>query len=450
MNFDYDLFVIGAGSGGVRLSRMAAAYGARVAIAEESRVGGTCVIRGCVPKKLLVYASHYKDELEDAAGYGWHFEPGTFSWSKLIERKGFEIDRLNKVYLNLLANSGVSLFDGRATVIGRNHVEIGGGRISARHIVVATGSRPVMPDIPGIEYAISSNEALDLPKFPGRIAIVGGGYIGLELAGIFNGLGAHVDVLYRGDQILRGFDDDVRDTLAVEMKKKGVVIRTRTEVSALEKFSEDAVRIILANGTHGDYNAVLYATGRAPNTQGLGLEDVGVALKENGAVVVDEWSRTSIDSIYAIGDVTDRIQLTPVAIREGATLATTLFSDSPTSPTEYDTVPSAVFSQPEVATVGLAEADARKKYAEVDIYRSSFRPLRHTLSERDEKTFMKLVVDSATQRILGAHMVGRDAAEIIQGVAIAVVMGATKAQFDSTLGVHPTAAEEFVTMRVPG
>jgi glutathione reductase (NADPH) len=450
MNFDYDLFVIGAGSGGVRLSRMAAAYGARVAIAEESRVGGTCVIRGCVPKKLLVYASHYKEELEDAAGYGWHFEPGTFSWSKLIERKALEIDRLNGVYLNLLANSGVSLFDGRATVSGSHHVEIGGERISAQHIVVATGSRPVMPDIPGIEHAISSNEALDLPKFPERIAIVGGGYIALELAGIFNGLGARVDVLYRGDRILRGFDDDVRDMLAVEMKKKGVVIRTRTEVPALEKISEDSVRITLANGTHDDYNAVLYATGRTPNTQGVGLEDVGVALKKNGAVVVDEWSRTNVDSIHAIGDVTDRIQLTPVAIREGATLATTLFSSLPTAPIGYGSVPSAVFSQPEVATVGLPEADARKKYPEVDIYRSTFRPLRHTLSGRDEKTFMKLVVDSATQRIVGAHMVGRDAAEIIQGVAIAVGMGATKAQFDSTLGVHPTAAEEFVTMRVAG
>ncbi|AIO34609.1 glutathione-disulfide reductase [Burkholderia cenocepacia] len=447
MNFDYDLFVIGAGSGGVRLSRMAAAYGARVAIAEENRVGGTCVIRGCVPKKLLVYASHYKEELEDAAGYGWHFEPGTFSWNKLIEKKGLEIDRLNGVYLNLLANSGVSLFDGRATVSGSHHVEIGGARISAQHIVVATGSRPVMPDIPGIEHAISSNEALELPKFPERIAIVGGGYIALELAGIFNGLGAHVDVLYRGDRILRGFDDDVRDTLAVEMKKKGVVIRTRTDVSALEKRSEDSVRIIFANGTHEDYNTVLYATGRAPNTQGLGLEDVGVALRENGAIVVDEWSRTTIDSVHAIGDVTDRIQLTPVAIREGATLATTLFSSLPTVPIRYDTVPSAIFSQPEVATVGLPEAEARKKYAEVDIYRSTFRPLRHTLSGRDEKTFMKLVVDSATQRIVGAHMVGRDAAEIIQGVAIAVGMGATKAQFDSTIGIHPTAAEEFVTMR---
>jgi glutathione reductase (NADPH) len=357
MNFDYDLFVIGAGSGGVRLSRTAAAYGARVAIAEESRVGGTCVIRGCVPKKLLVYASHYKEELEDAAGYGWHFEPGTFSWNKLIERKNLEIDRLNNIYLNLLANSGVSLFDGRATVTGRNHVEIGGELISARHIVVATGSRPVMPDIPGIEHAISSNEALDLPKFPGRIAIVGGGYIALEFAGIFNGLGAHVDVLYRGDQILRGFDEDVRNTLAVEMKKKGVEIRTCTEVSRLEKLSTDTVRVILTNGPHGEYDAVLYATGRAPNTRELGLEDVGVALKENGAVVVDERSRTSIDSIYAIGDVTDRLQLTPVAIREGATLAATLFSDLPAPLTEYDTVPSAVFSQPEVATVGVTEAE---------------------------------------------------------------------------------------------
>jgi glutathione reductase (NADPH) len=400
-----------------------------------------------VPKKLLVYASHYHEELDDAAGYGWHFEPGTFSWNKLIERKNCEVDRLNKIYLNLLANSGVKLFATRATVTGRNHVEVAGERISARHIVVATGSRSVMPDIPGIEHAISSNEALDLSEFPRRIAVVGGGYIALEFAGIFNGLGAHVDVLYRGEQILRGFDEDVREMLAVEMKKKGVAIHIRAEVSRLDKMPDGTVRVTFANNAHGNYSAVLYATGRVPNTCGLGLEQVGVALDTNGAVVVNEQSRTSVDSIYAIGDVTDRIQLTPVAIREGATLAAMLFSDLPVPFTDYNNVPSAVFSQPEVATVGLTETSARKAYVELDVYRSSFKALRHTLSDRDEKTFMKLIVDRASQRVLGAHMVGRDAAEIIQGIAIAVGMGATKAQFDAAVGIHPTAAEEFVTMR---
>jgi glutathione reductase (NADPH) len=447
MNFDYDLFVIGAGSGGMRLSRMAAAYGARVAIAEESRVGGTCVIRGCVPKKLLVYASHYQEELDDAAGYGWHFEPGTFSWNKLIERKNCEVNRLNKIYLSLLANSGVKLFAARATVTGSHHVDVAGERISARYIVVATGSRSVMPDIPGIEHAISSNEALDLAEFPRRIAVVGGGYIALEFAGIFNGLGAHVDLLYRGEQILRGFDEDVRETLAVETKKKGVAIHTRAEVSRLDKMPDGTVRVTFANNAHADYHAVLYATGRLPNTFGLGLERVGVRLDPNGAVVVNEQSRTSDDSIFAIGDVTDRIQLTPVAIREGATLAAMLFSDRPVPLTDYNNVPSAVFSQPEVATVGLTETSARKAYVELDVYRSSFKALRHTLSDRDERTFMKLIVDRASQRVLGAHMVGRDAAEIIQGIAIAVGMGATKAQFDATVGIHPTAAEEFVTMK---
>jgi len=447
MKFDYDLFVIGAGSGGVRLSRMAAAWGAHVAIAEESRVGGTCVIRGCVPKKLLVYASHYQEEMEDAEGYGWYFERGAFSWNTLIDRKNREIDRLNGVYHKLLAESGVRVFSSRATVADCHHVEVASERISARYIVVATGSRPVMPDIPGIEFAISSNEALDLPEFPRRIAIVGGGYIAVEFAGIFNGLGAHVDLLYRGKQILRGFDEDVRDVLAFEMKKKGVAIHTGIDVSRLDRRPDGSLQVTFGDGTDDCYDAVLYATGRNPNTRALGLEQAGVALRENGAITVDSGLATTVSSIFAIGDVTDRIQLTPVAIREGAWLAAKLFGDSPADVDHYQSVPSAVFSQPEVATVGLTEADARTRHGELDIYRSSFRPLRHTLSGRDEKIFMKLIVARGSQLVLGAHMVGRDAAEIIQGIAVAIKMGATKLQFDATIGIHPTAAEEFVTMR---
>jgi glutathione reductase (NADPH) len=449
MNFDYDLFVIGAGSGGVRLSRMAAAMGARVAIAEESRVGGTCVIRGCVPKKLLVYASHYSEEVADAAGFGWQFAPGSFSWETLIARKDREIDRLNKVYLSLLENSGVRLYPSRAEVMDAHTVTVGEQRISARHIVVATGSRPVLPKLPGIEHAITSNEALALPHLPKRIAIVGAGYIAVEFAGIFHGLGAQVDMFCRREQILAGFDEDVRQTLASEMQKRGVTIHTKAQPTRLDRLPTGELQITLQDGSHRTCDAALFATGRAPNTGGLGLERAGVQLDPHGAVMVDAMSRSNIDSIHAVGDVTDRLQLTPVAIHEGAALANTLFGGKPSAP-DHANVPSAVFSQPEIGTVGLSEAEARQQFGEIDVYKSSFKSLRDTLSERDTRSMMKLVVERAGQRVVGAHMVGRDAAEIIQGLAIAVKMGATKAQFDATVGIHPTSAEEFVTMRLQG
>ncbi|RDK01170.1 glutathione-disulfide reductase [Paraburkholderia lacunae] len=450
MDFDYDLFVIGAGSGGVRLSWMVAASGAKVAVAEQSRVGGTCVIRGCVPKKLLVYASRYGEDLVDAAGYGWQVETRGFSWETLIERKNREIDRLNAAYVGMLENAGVTLCPSRAVIADPHTVVItqDGRRITARHIVVATGAWPALPSIPGVEHAITSNEALEMRELPRRIAVVGGGYIAVEFAGIFNGLGSQVDLLYRGEQILRGFDDDVRQMLADEMAKKGIAIRNRTSVLALEKAADGTLHATLDSSGRGDYDAVLFATGRAPNTGGLGLEAAGVALDPKGAVVVDAFSRTSVESIHAIGDVTNRVPLTPVAINEGAALAATLFGGRPT-PADHDNVPSAVFSQPEVGTVGMTEAEARAAFGELDLYKTSYRPMRHTLSGRDERSFMKLVVERASQRVVGAHMVGRDAAEIIQGVAIAVKMGASKAQFDMTVGVHPTSAEEFVTMRAP-
>jgi glutathione reductase (NADPH) len=446
MEFDYDLFVIGAGSGGVRLSRMAASYGARVATAEDSRVGGTCVMRGCIPKKLLVYASHFPHEVEDAAGYGWSYAPGTFSWPTLIEGKNREIARLNAVYISLLGKSGVRLYDGRATVVDPHTVEVLGQHVSARHIAIATGARPMLPAIRGIEHAISSDEALDLVHLPKNIAIVGGGYIAVEFAGIFNGLGVQVDLWHRGKQILRGFDEDVRNALASAMKEQGVSIRTETDVLGLEKHVDGTVELLLEGGSHGRYDAVLYATGRMPNSSRLGLEQAGVKLGSNGAIEVDEYSATSVPSIHAIGDVTARPQLTPVATRDGTLLAATLFGDGPRA-VDHECVPSAVFSNPEVATVGLTEDQARVRYGAIDVFKTSFKALRHTLSGRNESTLMKLVVERGSQKIVGAHMVGRDAAEIIQGIAIAVKAGATKNQFDETIGIHPTAAEEFVTMR---
>jgi glutathione reductase (NADPH) len=448
MAFDFDLYVIGAGSGGVRLSRMAAGLGARVAIAESSRVGGTCVIRGCVPKKLLVYASHYSEEIEDAAGFGWTIEPGKFSWETLIERKNKEIDRLNGIYLKMLADSGVTLHPARATVTGPNEVEVDGTRYTAKYIVIATGARPEMPRLPGIELALSSDEALDLPHLPARVGIVGGGYIAVEFAGIFNGVASNVDLLVRGPRILRGFDEEVRAFAENEIRKKGVTIDTHTEVTALEKKSDGSIAATLGDGTQRLYDCVLYATGRAPNTAGLGLEKLGIELDKHGAVPVDNYAATSVPSIFAIGDVTDRIQLTPVAIHEGSALARTLFGGERVG-ANHENVPSAVFCQPEIATVGLTEEQARQRFGELDVYRTSFKSMRHTLSGRDERNFMKLIVDRASQRVVAAHMVGRDAAEIIQGIAIAVRMGATKAQFDQTVGIHPTAAEEFVTMRTP-
>ncbi|WP_175782211.1 glutathione-disulfide reductase [Burkholderia anthina] len=446
MDFDYDLFVIGAGSGGVRLARMSASYGARVGIAEEEQIGGTCVLRGCIPKKLLVYASHYPHELEDAKGFGWTFGAGTLDWPALIAAKDREINRLSDIYINLLRQSGVDMHAGRATLVDAHTVAVGDRTIRARHIAIATGSRPSLPPRPGIEHVITSREALSLATLPARIAVVGGGYIAVEFAGIFNGFGSHVDLFYRGEKILRGFDDDVRQFLSDEMTKQGVTIHARAVVESIARADDGTLSVRVGDAQHGPYDAVLYATGRVPNVDGLGLERAGVLLDARGAIAVDAYSATSVASIHAIGDVTSRPQLTPVATRDGALLARTLFGGSRVA-ADHDYVPSAVFSQPEVATVGLSEADARRVYDGIDIYRTSFKALRHTLSGRDERTLMKLVVARDSQRVIGAHMVGRDAGEIIQGIAIAIRVGATKAQFDDTIGIHPTAAEEFVTMR---
>ncbi|KHK60766.1 glutathione reductase [Burkholderia sp. A9] len=446
MDFDYDLFVIGAGSGGVRLARMSASYGARVGIAEQEQIGGTCVLRGCIPKKLLVYASHYPHELEDAQGFGWRFGAGTLDWSALIAAKDREINRLSDIYINLLRQSGVDMHAGRATLVDAHTVAIGDRTIRARHIAIATGSRPALPHRPGIEHAITSREALSLGTCPKRIAVVGGGYIAVEFAGIFNGFGSHVDLFYRGEKILRGFDDDVRQFLTDEMTKQGVTIHARAVVESIERADDGTLSVRVGDARHGPYDAVLYATGRVPNVDGLGLEQAGVMRDARGAIAVDAYSATSVPSIHAIGDVTSRPQLTPVATRDGGLLARTLFGGSRVA-ADHEWVPSAVFSQPEVATVGLTEADARRVHADLDIYRTSFKALRHTLSGRDERTMMKLVVARDSQRVIGAHMVGRDAGEIIQGIAIAIRAGATKAQFDDTIGIHPTAAEEFVTMR---
>ncbi|KVT78486.1 glutathione reductase [Burkholderia territorii] len=446
MEFDYDLFVIGAGSGGVRLARMSASYGARVGIAEQEQIGGTCVLRGCIPKKLLVYASHYPHELEDAKGFGWTFGAGTLDWPALIAAKDREINRLSDIYIDLLRQSGVEMHAGRATLVDAHTVAIGERTIRARHIAIATGSRPSLPPRPGIQHAITSREALSLDKLPARIAVVGGGYIAVEFAGIFNGFGSHVDLFYRGDKILRGFDDDVRQFLTDEMTKQGVAIHARAVIESIEREEDGTLFVRIGDARHGPYDQVLYATGRVPNVDGLGLEQAGVLLDARGAIAVDAYSATSVPSIHAIGDVTSRPQLTPVATRDGALLARTLFGGARVA-VDHDYVPSAVFSQPEVATVGFTEADARRLRGDVDIYRTSFKALRHTLSGRDERTLMKLVVARDSQRVIGAHMVGRDAGEIIQGIAIAIRAGATKAQFDDTIGIHPTAAEEFVTMR---
>lgn len=443
--YDYDLFTIGAGSGGVRASRMSASFGAKAAIAEERYLGGTCVNVGCIPKKLLVYASHYGDDFNDLAGYGWTVGERRFDWSKLIENKNREISRLNGIYRKVLADAGVSLFEAHAEVIDPHTVSVDGQQITAKYILVAVGSWPSVPQFPGCEHAITSNEAFYLPSLPETVIIVGGGYIGVEFAGIFHGLGAKTIQLYHGELFLRGFDNDIRKTLANEMGKRGIELHFNADVTKIDK-AGSALRATLTDGRVLEAEQILYATGRDSKTPNLGLEKAGVRLKDNGAVVVDEYSKSSVDSIYAIGDCTDRMMLTPVAIAEGMALANTLFNQKPTKPS-YLNVPTAVFSTPNCGTVGLTEQEARARKIEIDLYRTSFKPLKHTLSGRDERTMMKLVVDRASDRVLGCHMVGPDAGEIIQGLAIALNCGATKAQFDQTIGIHPTAAEEFVTMR---
>lgn len=443
---EYDLFTIGAGSGGVRASRIAAKHGAKVAVAEEYRVGGTCVIRGCVPKKLFVYASQYAESFEDAVGFGWTSEAVSFDWQTLLANKDKEIDRLNKAYIRNLEASGAELINARASFKDAHTIALSDGReVRAKKILIATGATPFLPQIPGRELAITSNEAFHLPSLPRRIAIVGAGYIAVEFAGIFSGLGVETILLVRSDQILRGFDRELRDHLAAEMKKKGIEIRTRSDVAKIEK-SGDGVRITLTDGAAFGAGAIMYATGRVPNTQGLGLENAGVELDAQGAVKVDGYSRTSQPHIYAVGDVTNRLNLTPVAIREGHAFADTVFGGKDVR-VDHTDVPTAVFSQPEIGTVGLTEEAARAAFPKVDIYKTSFRPMRHTLSGRDERVFMKLVVDGETDRVLGCHILGPDAGEMAQLLGIAVKMRATKADFDATMAVHPTAAEELVTMR---
>jgi glutathione reductase (NADPH) len=446
---DFDLFVIGAGSGGVRAARISAGLGARVACAEDRYLGGTCVNVGCIPKKLLVYASHFAEDFETAErGYGWTIGPRSFDWSTLIQNKDKEIERLNGIYRGLLGNAGVTLLEGRATVEDAHTVRVGDRLYNVETILVATGGWPSLPDIPGQELAITSNEIFFLERMPERMLVVGGGYIAVEFSGILRGLGAQVTQLYRGPLFLRGFDDDVRSWLAEEMRKKGIDLRFEINVSSIEEGAGGTRIAHLTDGSTIEADQILYATGRKPNTAGLGLEAAGVELGKVGEVVVDEYSRTSVPSIYALGDVTNRIQLTPVAIHEAMCFAKTLYGGEPTVPDHRD-VPSAVFSQPPIGSVGLSEAEARERGDELDVYTSSFRALRDTLTGSEEKTNMKLIVDRKSDRVLGVHIVGPDAGEIIQGFGIALKCNATKAQFDATIGIHPTSAEELVTMRDP-
>lgn len=449
-DFDYDLFVIGGGSGGVRAARIAAGYGARVGIAEEYRYGGTCVIRGCVPKKLFVYASKFSEEFEDAAGFGWQVGERQFDWEKLIDAKDREIARLEGVYRRNLERAGVELFDSRAVLEDEHTVHIlsDDRRVRAKTILIAVGATPnVDAGLPGGEHVITSNEAFHLADFPKRVVVAGGGYIAVEFAGIFNGLGAETTLLYRGEEILRGFDGDLRKMLHEEMERKGIRVICGDTFASIEKGPDGLIGQTQAGETLVA-DRIMFAIGRRPNTSGLGLEAAGVAVSASGAIEVDETSRTNVPSIYAVGDVTDRVNLTPVAIREGHAFADTVFGGKPWS-TDHDMIPTAVFSQPEIGTVGLTQEEAVARYGAVDVYRAAFRPMKHTLSGREEKMLMKMLVEPDSDRVLGVHVLGADAGELSQVLGVALRMGATKADFDSTMAVHPTAAEELVTMREP-
>ncbi|MCX7314868.1 MAG: glutathione-disulfide reductase [Alphaproteobacteria bacterium] len=448
MSDEVDLFVIGAGSGGVRAARIASGYGASVMIAEEYRVGGTCVIRGCVPKKLLVYASRFHEEFEDAAGFGWTLPEPKFDWATLIANKDKEIDRLEKAYTSNLERSKVKIVKSRAVLTDPHTVKLlaTGETVRAKRILIATGGAPSLgKDIEGHEHVISSNEALHLKELPKRILIQGGGYIAVEFAGIFNGLGSEVTLVYRGDNILRGFDEEVRNHLRAELEKRGIKILTKKIVEGIEKV-DHGLDVCLSGHDQIVVDQVMFATGRRPNVKGLGLEAAGVKLDERGAIAVDEFSQTNVPHIHAVGDVTDRIALTPVAIREGHAFADTVFGKKPVR-VDHANVPTAVFSEPEVGVIGLTEAQACDTLAKVDIYKTSFRPMKATLSGRDTRVFMKLVVDGTSDRVVGAHIIGPDAGEMIQLIGVAVRLKATKADFDATMAVHPTAAEELVTMR---
>jgi len=445
-NFDFDLFVIGAGSGGVRAARMAASHGARVGICEESRVGGTCVIRGCVPKKLLVYASEFSKHFKDAKGFGWSLGEASFSWPDLIANKDQEIDRLNQIYLQLLSDANVELFMGRGKIAGPQLVEVNGQKLRAKTILIAVGGRPRKLDIPGAEWAITSDEAFHLDDLPKKVLIVGAGYIAVEFAGIFNGLGAEVVLAYRGEKILRGFDADVQSALERAILDRGIEILYQTSPVAIEK-TDHGLSVGLDRAPSQEFDQVMMAAGRTPYTWDLGLSEAGVELDEAGAIVVDEYSRSSQASIYAVGDVTNRINLTPVALMEGHAVADNLFGGMD-RPVDHKDVPAAVFSQPPVATVGMSEADARANGHRLKIFQSGFTPMKYTLTKTKERGLMKLVVDADTDRVLGVHVVGPDAPEMVQGFAVAVKAGLTKKDLDQTIGIHPTAAEELVTMRV--
>lgn len=449
MTYDFDLFVIGAGSGGVRAARFSADYGGKVAVAESRYLGGTCVNVGCVPKKLLVYGSHFSDDFEQAQGFGWSTGNPHFDWATLINNKNREIQRLNDIYRKLLANSGVTLLEGHARLTDAHHVEVNGQIFSAERILIATGGWPMVPDIPGREHAITSNEAFFLQRLPERVLVVGGGYIAVEFAGIFNGLGADTRLLYRGDMFLRGFDQSVRTHLAEELIKNGLQLDFNTDIVKIDKLSDGSLLATLNDGRQLEADSIFYATGRRPMLDHLGLENTFVELNDAGYVAVNEHFETREPSVLAIGDVIGGVQLTPVATAEGTAIARRLFRPELYRPVDYRHIPTAVFSQPSIGTVGLTEEEAVAQGHKVTAYESRFRPMKLTLTESNERTLMKLVVDAHTDRVLGAHMVGPDAGEIIQGLAIALKAGATKRLFDETIGVHPTSAEEFVTLRTP-
>ncbi|XWS36371.1 hypothetical protein CRYUN_Cryun20dG0079500 [Craigia yunnanensis] len=458
-HYDFDLFTIGAGSGGVRASRFAANFGASVAVCElpfstissetTGGVGGTCVLRGCVPKKLMVYASKYSHEFDESNGFGWKYDTEPkHDWSTLMANKNAELQRLTGIYKNVLSNAGVTLIEGRGKIVDPHTVDVDGKLYTARHILISVGGRPFIPEIPGSEYAIDSDAALDLPSKPEKVAIVGGGYIALEFAGIFNGLKSEVHVFIRQKKVLRGFDEEIRDFVGEQMSLRGIEFHTEESPQAIAKSADGSLSLKTDKGTVEGFSHIMFATGRRPNTKNLGLESMGVKMNKNGAIEVDEYSRTTVPSIWAVGDVTDRINLTPVALMEGGALAKTLFQNEPTKP-DYRAVPSAVFSQPPIGQVGLTEEQAVKEYGDIDVYTSNFRPLKATLSGLPDRVFLKLIVCAKTNKVLGLHMCGEDSAEIVQGFAVAVKAGLTKANFDATVGIHPTSAEEFVTTRIP-
>ncbi|MFJ2527111.1 glutathione-disulfide reductase [Pseudomonas helmanticensis] len=449
MPYDFDLYVIGAGSGGVRAARFAAGFGAKVAVAESRYLGGTCVNVGCVPKKLLVYGAHFAEDFEQASGFGWSLGEANFDWATLIANKDREINRLNGIYRNLLVNSGVTLHEAHAKIVGPHEVEVNGERFTAKNILIATGGWPQIPEIPGREHAIGSNEAFFLKELPKRVLVVGGGYIAVEFAGIFHGLGANTTLLYRGDLFLRGFDGSVRKHLQEELTKRGLDLQFNADIARIDKQADGSLKATLKDGRELEADCIFYATGRRPMLDNLGLENTDVQLTDKGFIKVDEQYQTSEPSILALGDVIGRVQLTPVALAEGMAVARRLFKPEQYRPVDYKMIPTAVFSLPNIGTVGLTEEEAREAGHDVGIFESRFRPMKLTLTECQEKTLMKLVVDGKTDKVLGCHMVGPDAGEIVQGLAIALKAGATKRDFDDTIGVHPTAAEEFVTMRTP-